>query len=248
MRLNASRQPVKRRLLLLPPKAKAVTSPFSRARRRTQRSTSRNFPTRSTSASSVHCSMATFPNRTKNRVGRPYFRQEAALCSVARPPAAGPFSQKRRSRAAAAAHRLRGRLRPNHSDVAPFRYALPGTSFPARRGKTPSSQVAPQYFSPGAPPKSRRRKARRLRVSGLSNGKRSSSPGRPPVSPLPFHQHSQTRAARKDRTAAFPVILFRPSATPPSEGSSWSPRAARWNGPAPCRRSSRAPPGRCPDG
>ena len=156
--------------------------------------------------------MATFPNRTKSRAGRSGFRCAAAPCNVARPPAAGSFFQKQRGRAAAAAQRLCGRFRPKYADLArrgtprqfgtlrPARYVV---SRPTRKNTIFASRAAPQYFSRRAAEKPQA-KARRFRLSGLlsglSNGKRSSSPGRPPVSPLPFRQTQFKRGPRAKKT------------------------------------------------
>ena len=131
----------------------------------------------------------------------------------------------------------------------PARHVVPR---PTRKNTIFASRAAPQYFSRRKAEKPQA-KARRFRLfgllSGLSNGKRSSSPGRPPVSPLPFRQTQFKRGPRAQKPRSrIAFRSFQTSPTPPSEGSSWSPRAARWSGPAPCRRSSRAPPGRCPDG
>lgn len=134
------------------------------------------------------------------------------------------------------------------------RCAPPGTSFPARRGKTPSSRVAPhRNIFPGAKPKNRRRKHGAsaslafFPASATEKGARRRA-DRPFRRSLSVKHSSNTGRAPKKRAAAISFRSFRPSPTPQREGSSWSPRAARWSGPAPCRRSSRAPPGRCPDG
>ena len=129
-----------------------------------------------------------------------------------------------------------------------------GTLRPARRGKTPSSRVAPhRNIFPGAKPKNRRRKHGAsaspafFPASATEKGARRRA-DRPFRRSLSVKHSSNAGRAPKKRAAAISFRSFRPFPTPQREGSSWSPRAARWSGPAPCRRSSRAPPGRCPDG
>lgn len=181
--------------------------------------------------------------------------------ATSRPACGRPVFPEATRPSAAAAQRLRGRFRPKYADLAPAGHTAPVRTlrparyvvsrptrkntifasrprrniFPAQSRKTAGASTALPPLWPSFRPQQRKKELVAGQIARFA---------------APFPSNTvQTRAARpKNRAAAISFRSFRPSPTPPSEGSSWSPHAARWSGPAPCRRSSRAPPGRCPDG